>query len=249
MTGAASTEGRSGPSGYHGAVSATVGRRIAAPLVAGATIVVIVAAAVALFFNPVWVAFEQDRTGVPGIIGFTPDDVRGATNSILAEFVVGPGTFAVEVDGRPVLNARERGHMADVRNVVLAFAALTVASIVVLVVAARAPRPRTWLWRAVAAGAAVLAGSMVVVGVFVALLFEAAFEFFHRLLFPAGSYTFDPATDRLVQLFPMPFWSETSIALAVVLLGLSLAVTAVALRRLPRSDEGVDVRAAAVRAT
>jgi integral membrane protein (TIGR01906 family) len=230
-------------------VSATAARRIAAPLVAAATIVAIVAGAVALFFNPVWVALEQDRTGVAAIIGFTPEEVRRVTNSILAEFVFGPGTFAVEADGRPVLNARERGHMADVRAVVVAFAALAIASIVVLAVAARSARGDGWFWRAVAVGAAVLAGSMLVAGAVVALFFEAAFEFFHRVLFPAGSYTFDPATERLVQLFPMPFWSETSIALAIVLFALSLGVTVIALRRLPRHDGVVERPSAPMAAT
>ena len=212
-----------------------------------ATVVVIVAAAVALFFNPIWVAIEQERTGVAAIIGFSPEEVRTATNSILAEFVFGPGTFAVEVDGRPVLNDRERGHMADVRAVVIGFAAIVLMAAVILFAAARAARPRTWVWQGVAVGAGLLAGGMLVAGIFVVLFFEAAFEFFHRLLFPAGSYTFDPASDRLVQLFPMTFWSETSIALATVLLVLSLGVAAIALRRLPAggADARVDVSSAA----
>lgn len=201
-----------------------------------ATVVVIVAAAVALFFNPVWVGFEQARTGVPAIIGFSSEQVHAATTSILAEFVLGPGTFAVEVDGRAVLNARERGHMADVRSVVIGFAVLTLVALLVLAASARAATPRAWVWRSVAVGAGALAGGMLIAGVFVVLFFEAAFEFFHSLLFPAGSYTFDPTTDRLVQLFPMTFWSETSIALAGVLLVLSLVVVTVALRRLPAAE-------------
>ena len=73
-------------------------------------------------------------------------------------------------------------------------------------------------------------------GILFAIFFEAAFQFFHQLLFPAGTYNFDPHTERLVQLFPLQFWSETSIALSVVLLALSLGVLAVALRRLPARD-------------
>ena len=224
-------------------VSAAAVRRIAAPLVLLSTMVVIVAAAVALFFNPLWVAFEQDRTSVPALLGYAPDDVRAATNSILGEFLFGPGTFAVEVNGEAVLNPRERGHMADVRAVVSGFVGLTIGSIVVLVLAARSRPPRTWAWQSVALGSGLLAGGMVIAGAFVALFFEQVFEVFHRLLFPAGSYTFDPTSERLVQLFPMPFWSETSIALAVVLLALSLAIAALALRRLPAEAPGVDVAA------
>ena len=38
------------------------------------------------------------------------------------------------------------------------------------------------------------------------------------LLFPGGSYTFDPRTERLVQLFPFRFWFETSLALGALIL-------------------------------
>ena len=41
--------------------------------------------------------------------------------------------------------------------------------------------------------------------------FDWLFETFHSLFFPGGSYDFDPATERLVQLFPFQFWQETAI--------------------------------------
>ena len=47
--------------------------------------------------------------------------------------------------------------------------------------------------------------------------FDQAFEVFHELFFAGGTYTFDPATDRLVQLFPIQFWEETTLALGIVL--------------------------------
>ena len=47
--------------------------------------------------------------------------------------------------------------------------------------------------------------------------FDQAFEVFHELFFAGGTYTFDPSTDRLVQLFPIQFWEETTLALGVVL--------------------------------
>ena len=215
----------------------TAGRRIASILVGGATAIVIVAVAVVVFFNPAWVAFEQDRTGVPELIGYTPEQVRSATNAILGEMVFGPGTFAVEVNGQPVLNERERGHMADVRRVVTWFVFLTIAAIVGLVIAyRRAAKPRAWYWQSVGAGALLLAAGVLSAGVFVLLFFDQTFELFHRLLFPAGSYSFDPLNERLVQLFPMTFWSETAIALSVVLIGISLVVAAFALRRVPLAD-------------
>jgi integral membrane protein (TIGR01906 family) len=68
------------------------------------------------------------------------------------------------------------------------------------------------------------------------LLFDTAFTLFHQLFFAEGTWTFDPATDRLVQLFPYQFWTETSVAVAVVGLVLTTAVWAVAQRLAGRRD-------------
>ena len=43
-------------------------------------------------------------------------------------------------------------------------------------------------------------------GVVGALAFGALFTLFHELAFPAGNWAFDPATQRLVQLYPLGFW-------------------------------------------
>jgi uncharacterized membrane protein len=69
-----------------------------------------------------------------------------------------------------------------------------------------------------------------VVGLAFAILFDQAFELFHELFFPAGTYTFDPRSERLVQLFPDQFWSETSIALAGAVLIVAVIVAAGASR-------------------
>ena len=69
----------------------------------------IVAVSVVVFFNPIWVAFEQDRTGVAALLGYTPDQVRTATNAILGEFAFGPGTFAVEVTASRSSTSASRG--------------------------------------------------------------------------------------------------------------------------------------------
>ena len=51
-----------------------------------------------------------------------------------------------------------------------------------------------------------------------------AFEIFHRLFFAGGSYTFDPRTDRLVQLFPFDFWSETTLVVGGMIVVLAALV-------------------------
>jgi integral membrane protein (TIGR01906 family) len=70
----------------------------------------------------------------------------------------------------------------------------------------------------------VLLAGVVVVGIGFAVFFDQAFELFHEIFFPPGTYMFDPRTEKLVQLFPDQFWSETSVAIAVVVLALAIAV-------------------------
>jgi integral membrane protein (TIGR01906 family) len=201
------------------------------------SIVVSIAAAVTLlalavlpFLLPAWVAFAQDRAEATAWTGYSPAELQTATDAILADLVIGPAEFDVAVAGAPVLNERERGHLADVRAVLGGFTVAALVSVVILVVAAA--RSRTSAWRAARRGALGLAAGIVAVGVVGVVAFEAAFEAFHRLFFAGGSYTFDPRTERLVQLFPQRFWFETSIGVGVVALLLAIAVVAVSTARL-----------------
>jgi integral membrane protein (TIGR01906 family) len=227
-------------------VNTPVLRAIAAVTVGLAAAVVIVGAAVVLFLNPIWVGFEQDRSGVDRLTGYTAAQVREVTGSILSDLIVGPPEFDVSVDGAPVLDARERSHMADVRGVLLRLGLVAVLGAAVLVAVGLASRGARWLWRAVCAGAFVLAAAVVVVGIAFTVFFEQAFELFHRIFFPPGSYTFDTGSERLVQLFPEQFWSETSVAIAVAVLVLAVVV-AVVTRRLGR-ERGPTSRGLAVEA-
>ena len=196
----------------------------------GAAIVVI-AIGILPFLTPAWVAFEQGRANATAWTGYAETDLRTATNAILHDLVVGPPDFAVEVAGAPVLEERERAHMRDVRGVFAGFALLTVVAAVVLVagvVGARRMGHPERAWRAIGTGMRVLVVGIAIAGVIVTFAFDAAFELFHRLFFPGGSYTFDPRTDRLVQLFPFDFWSETTIVLGAVIVGLAIVVAVVA---------------------
>ena len=95
-------------------------------------------------------------------------------------------------------------------------------------------------------GATWLAAVVVGLGIFALVAFDTLFTVFHEVLFPAGSYDFDPATERLVQLFPFQFWQETAIAVGIVIIALSALVAVVAHRRETRPvDRGPRADAAA----
>jgi integral membrane protein (TIGR01906 family) len=215
-----------------------LGARLADGLIALATALTIIAVIIPLFLNPVWVGFEQGRAQAAAWTGFSEADLRSATDAILADLVVGPPDFDAEVGGAPVLNEREQSHMRDVRGVFIGFFALAVgllaAALVLVLRRGRAGRAESW--RAVRTGALGLIVGLVVVGGFAVIAFDLLFEVFHQVFFAGGSYTFDPATERLVQLFPFQFWQETAIILGIVAIIVAIVVAVIAQTRLNRLD-------------
>jgi integral membrane protein (TIGR01906 family) len=247
-TGLSALRGPDGSLHYHGRVGSTAQRRIAAIVTAVATALVIVAVSIVPFLSPPWVSFEQGRAQADLWTGFTPAELNAATGAILSDLVFGPPDFDVEVNGAPVLNEREQTHMRDVRGVFAGFAVLALVAAVGLVAlyagARRLGHPERW-WSAVRAGALGLIVGVVIGGFVAFFAFDAAFEVFHRLFFAGGTYLFDPATDRLVQLFPFAFWSETTMAVGAVIIVLSLAVAFVAGRRARRASHSATAAAPA----
>jgi integral membrane protein (TIGR01906 family) len=215
---------------------------------AGAAAVVLLGGSIAPFLTPAVVRFEQDRTGVPALTGFDLSGLDYVTGQLLGDLVLWRGDFAVQMlnpQPQDVLSQAERAHMRDVRNVFTAFWAVVLAGVAVLAVGfarARGMEARFGAWRAVRNGARGLAVAIAVAGAVAMVAFDAAFEAFHRLFFSAGSYTFDPAKDKLVQLFPEQFWSEISIAVGVVVLVAAIVTAWVAGRRM-RAASGATVAA------
>jgi integral membrane protein (TIGR01906 family) len=207
-------------------------------LIGVATAVLVITASVLPFLTPQWMAFEQGRANATAWTGYTTEELATATDAILSDLVFGPPDFDVAVNGEVVLAEREQGHMRDVRTVFTGLWLLAGASIVLLLVASLRMQ-RAVVWRGVRQGALTLAGAVVVIGVVALVAFDALFDLFHRIFFPGGSYTFDPATERLVQLFPFAFWQETALVVGVVIIALSLLVAAVAGRRRARRVDGL----------
>ena len=216
----------------------SAGSRIGAAAVALSTAVVLIAISIVPFLTPAWVEFEQGRTGAAELTGFTGPQVRSASQSILADLVLGPPAFDVEIDGVAVLTEPERAHMRDVRGVFAAFYAAAAVGLAILGAAfwlAGRRRASIWTpraaWRAVRLGALGLAAGIAITGVIAFVAFDAAFAVFHQLFFSGGNYLFDPRTSRLVQLFPDALWFETSVVVGGVILVLALATTWLAGRR------------------
>jgi integral membrane protein (TIGR01906 family) len=212
---------------------------LAALAIGVSTALVVVALAILPFLNPLWVRFEQDRAQAGTWTGFAPQDLQAVSDAIIADLIIGPPDFDVALGGVPVLDERERQHMRDVRGV---FASLYVAAAIgaaVLVAAwllARGAAARAVFWRRLRGTGLVIAGVTVVGGIAGLLFFDTAFELFHEIFFPAGSYLFDPRTERLVQLFPQQFWVESTIAVGVVVIILGLVLSWVGGTRAARAE-------------
>ena len=210
-----------------------IGRAVAT-LVAISTALVLVALAIVPFLSPAWVRFEQDRTSVPALTGFSAHELDVVAGGLLGDLALWQGDFRVTLDGRQILNDREVGHLLDVRAVLwggFALAAAAAALIGIVLARAGSPGRRAAAWRAVASGARATIIGVLVIGAFAVLAFPVFFETFHRLFFSEGTYLFDPETERLVQLFPTQFWSDTTIAIGSAVLGLSVVVGWLAARR------------------
>jgi integral membrane protein (TIGR01906 family) len=205
-------------------VNLTPAERLGVILVAIATPCVIVGLSVLVFLNPMWVGFEQDRSNVDQLTGYTAAQVHDVTGSVLSDLVFGPPNFAVTVNGAPVLDARERGHMVDVRTVMGQLGGAAALAAVGLVALGLYSRGRRWFWWAASIGGKVLLVGVVVVGLAMTVFFDQIFELFHEIFFAPGTYLFNTTSEKLVQLFPDQFWSETSIALAGVVLLLAAIV-------------------------
>jgi len=217
----------------------TLGGLVASVAIGVATAIVIIAVSILPFLTPQWVGFEQGRAGAEAWTGYTTAELRDATDAILSDLVFGPPDFDAAVAGQPVLEAREQAHMRDVRTVFTGLWVAAVASVVVLAIAGWRVHDRGRLWRAVRRGAMVLAVAVVALGIVALVAFDTLFEVFHELLFPAGSYTFDPSADKLVQLFPFAFWNDTGIAVGVVIVVIAALVAWLASRRERRAAAAV----------
>lgn len=206
-----------------------------------ATAFVILGASIAPFLTPQYVRFEQDWTNVAALTGFSSRALDETVSGILGDLVLWRDDFDVHVSNGPigegVLDDAERSHMRDVRNVFTALWLLVFIGVGTVAFAFRRSRKsdaRTEVWRWVRNGARGLAVVIAIIGVFAVFAFDAAFEVFHRLFFSAGTYDFDPATSKLVQLFPEAFWSETAIIVGVVIIVVAILTALLGGRRASR---------------
>jgi Protein of unknown function (DUF1461) len=220
-------------------------RRLASLVVGLATALAIIGAALLLLMEPFYIHAGLDAAGSAGILGVSSSETYRLSDQTVAELFVGPGRFREQWQGpcpagascqsQPFYDAAEIHHMQDVRTVLWGFLTVVGGALALLVVGLAVARQRRWFWEAVGRGAAALAVGTVVVGTLFAVAFDPMFTLFHEIFFPGGDWAFDPATERLVQLYPIPFWELTTAALAALTLLGGLVVWSLAHRAAGRT--------------
>lgn len=205
----------------------------------GTAIVVIGAAAAILLLPPVMnVGLEIGDSAA--ILGVSPDVAQRASEQSVRELLVGPGsfTFALQPGGPPFYGPLEAAHMQNVRVVVYGFFGLVLAGAIAIALSTRGiSRPSAL--RAVQLGAAAVVVAFAAIGIGLVVAFDALFALFHLIVFPGGGWQFDPATQRIVQLYPTAFWEFAAGTLAGISVTIGLLVIAVTTLMLSaRADRG-----------
>lgn len=191
--------------------------------------VVVMAGAVRAVTTAAFLWLEYNRPGFPADrFGFDPEQ-RLTYASYAMDYLLnfaGPQYLGGLVDntGAPLFAPDEVGHMADVKTVIqLTFAAalvLAVISVIAIVYLGR--RYPGGVRRSLFSGAVATLVLIIAVAVLAALGWQRFFAAFHSVFFADGTWTF-AADDTLIRLFPGQFWIDAGIAIAVIVLIISVA--------------------------
>ncbi len=168
------------------------------------------------------------RTGLPLV------ELDRAAQEIINYFEDDAKTLRIVVndDGEEVslFNARETRHMEDVKSLMRFVFRLNEASLAYVLTYVAA----VFLWSgsgslrrlAVLALAGIGVGVVVVgvIGGFALAGFDDTWTKFHEIVFNNDFWRLNPDRDRLIQMFPEPFWAETTLILALMTLAEAAAV-------------------------
>jgi integral membrane protein (TIGR01906 family) len=183
-----------------------------------------------VFFTEAYIRYEYSKPGFPPALNFSAEDrYRNSVESM--RFVLGQRTLGQFV-GLGIYNEREISHMVDVQRVVsgalLAHAAAGILLIIALAFLLRTKGTRVIAYDGLLTGSVLTLILISVIGIFSATSFDQFFVVFHSLFFTGDTWLF-PATDSLIQLYPIEFWEDTSYAVAILSVLGALVIGGIAL--------------------
>ena len=175
--------------------------------------------------TPWYIHRALDAAGSAELLGLTAEQAYAYSDRSVEELLLGPGTFEfVAPDGTPFYDPDERRHLGDARLLLGVFLLLGGIALIGLGAAyARWRDRRVAIWTVIRRAGLTTAAVVVVLGFISVVAFDALFTLFHQLFFPGGNWSFDPTTQRLVQLYPFEFWQLTATVLGVLIFLLGMA--------------------------
>lgn len=188
-------------------------------LLALAAAALAIGATTAIFLTPPVIHILLRASDAPTVLGVEPAVADALSDALVGDLLT-DGAFAAPLGDAPLLSAGERSHLADVGGLLRSVLVGGLGGLIVLALARL--RRRAWLRAAIRDGAALIVGGALLAAAAFTLAFDATFTFFHGLFFASGTWTFNPATDRLVQLYPESFWILAALLFCLALAALSL---------------------------
>ena len=207
-------------------------------LVSLLTPLALIGLALRILLTPLFYTLEYNMPYFPADeYGFTKEDrLKWAKPSV--EYLVNNadisylGDLTFE-DGSPLYNERELSHMKDVKDVVKGSLSVWYISIGILAILFAVARRYDWVTvylNALRRGGWWMIGLAVTLGLIAGGgillnpdIFWNFFAWFHSLFFEGDSWLFY-YSDTLIRLFPIRFWQDAVIAMAVIALGGGLAL-------------------------
>ena len=200
----------------------------------------ILGVSVLALLDPAYIHAALDAAGSAAILGLDRQATFAASDRTMSELVFGPATFAFGVTpgGPPFYDGSEASHLRDASNLLHLFLALVAGGAVLVLAGVARYRRDPAAWRALRTGAVVLAAAFAAIGLFFTVAFDQAFTLFHEVFFPQGNWEFNSATERMVQLYPTPFWELIATTLAILVLAICGLVWLLATLRARSLDSG-----------
>lgn len=148
-----------------------------------------------------------------------------------------------------LFNSRETQHMQDVKQVmrvVFRINEITLAYVLTYIVGVylwAGERPLRSLARLSLLGVGLGVLVTGAIGAFAVAGFDQAWTTFHEILFRNDLWQLDPDTDRLIQMFPEPFWEETTYIIGIMTFAEATAIVILATAYLLASRQSANAPA------
>lgn len=176
------------------------------------------------YWTPHYYENEYTRYQVAEDVHMEMDDLLYVTDEMMAYLRGSRDDLNIDtvVDGTPreFFNAREKAHMADVRNLFLGGLALRrlclflAAASVALLALFKVPLKHL-LPRMLCAGTVLFLGVTALLAGIISTDFTKYFIIFHKIFFTNDLWQLDPRTDLLINIVPEPFFMDTAARIGI----------------------------------